>query len=374
MIKKNNGIDGVAVHYGFETMEMPPLHIDREAYFDPEKKISVIKSQLLNNLQKKDTVSMVYSSLSKLVDNRYKKKISDFENLNLDIIGVPHSIAEAIIIQTAVVTLSEQGFKNIVVDINSVGDKESFLLFKNKLFNYYKNRINQLHPKCRDLNKKGVFNLLTCNHKECQQLRDDAPKSIYFLSENSQRHLKEVLEHLESTNIAYRLNNSLISSDNFFSKVIFEIKSKCNESAEEILLGKGGRYDELARKIMRKKNSTAVGISLEIKDFQTKKNRIFSLQEKKPKFYFIQFGPKAKLKSLTLLELLRHSGLTVQQNLYIDKFSEQIEIAKKSEIPYAIILGQREVVEDTVIVKDLRKASQRTIFTRDLLPYLRQLK
>jgi len=374
MTKKNSGINGVAVHYGFETMEMPPLHIDRQIYTNPEKKIPFIKSQLLNDLQKRDTVSMICSSLNKLIDNNCKKRISDFENLNLDIIGVPHSIAEAIIIQTSVVALSEEGFKNIVVDINSVGDKESFLLFKNELFNYYKSRINQLHPKCRDLNKRSVFDLLTCNHKECQQLRANAPKSIYFLSENSQRHLKEVLEHLESIGIVYRLNNSLISSDNFFSKVIFEIKSRKNEDEEEILLGKGGRYDELARKIMRKKDSAAVGISLEIKNPQIKKNTITPSSEKKPKFYFIQFGPKAKLKSLTIMELLRRSGLTVQQNLYIDKFSEQIEIAKKSEVLYAIILGQREVAEDTVIVKDLRKASQKTIFTKDLLPYLKQLK
>ncbi len=371
MTKKINGIDRVATHYGFETLEVPPLHIDKQTDFSSEKKNFLIKSQLLNDLQKKNTVSMVYSNLNKQANNRCRKSFN-FEK-NLDIIGVPHSIAEAIIIQTAVIALTEEGFKNIIVDINSVGDKESFLLFRNELFNYYKSKINQLHPKCRELNKKNIFNLLTCNHKECQQLRDGAPKSIYFLSENSQKHLKEVLEHLESIDIAYRLNNSLISSDNFFSKVIFEIRSKNNGNDEEILLGKGGRYDELARKIMRKKDSTAVGISLEIKNFQAKRIP-FPLHGKKPEFYFIQLGPRAKLKSLSIMELLRQSGLTIQQNLYLDKFSEQIEIAKQSEVPYAIILGQREVIEGTVIVKDLRKASQKTIFTSDLLPYLRQLK
>lgn len=374
MTKTFSGIDKVATHYGFETREATPLHIDSQGYYEPEEKISLIKSHLLNDLQRGDAVSMIYSTLKNIDANRYKKRTSPFKNSNLDIVGVPHSIAEAIIIQTAVVALVEEGFKNVTVDINSVGDKESFFLFKNELFNYYKSKVNELHPKCRDINKKNILDLLNCNHPECQALKTEAPKSIYFLSENSQRHLKEVLEHLESTNIAYRLNDSLISPNNFFSKIIFEIKSKGDEGNEEIILGRGGRYDESAKKIMRNKESTAVGISLEIKNHPIKESGICPFHQKKSKFYFIQFGPKAKLRSLSIMELLRQSGLTVQQNIYLNKFSEQIEMAKKSETPYAIILGQREVTDNTIIVKDLRRASQKTICINDLLPYLRQLK
>jgi len=164
----------------------------------------------------------------------------------------------------------------------------------------------------------------------------------------------------------------LISTDNYFSKIIFEIKSKDNGQNGGLLLGKGGRYDELAKKITRKRESSAVGISLEIEKIKNRKTTL--PDKKKPKFYFIQFGPKAKLKSLAIMELLRQSGLIIEQNLYMDKFSDQIEIAKKTKAPYAIILGQKEVSEDTVIVKDLRKVSQKIVLTKDLLPYLRQLK
>jgi len=371
MSKTINGIDKVAIHYGFETMKVPPAHINGQLSFRPEEKISVLNSYLLNNLQKKNTVSMIYNNQTILTNNRCKKYTCNPKNFSFDIIGVPNSIAEAIIIQTAVVALTEEGFENISVDINSVGDKESFTLFKNELFNYYKSNVHELHPKCRNFNKKHIFDLLACEHKKCQLLRAKAPKSIYFLSEDSQKHLKEVLEHLESIGIPYCINDLLVSTDNYFSKIIFEIRSN-NKKSGKILLGKGGRYDELARKIIRKKDSTAVGISLEIEKIQKKKETLPS--SKKPKFYFIQFGPRAKLRSLTIIELLRQSDLVIQQNLFVDKFSEQIEIAKQSKIPYVIILGQKEVTEGTVIVKDLREASQRIVPTENLLSYLKQLK
>jgi len=372
MSKTINEVDRIAMHYGFETMKVPPIHINGQLSFRPEEKISILNSYLSNNLRKKNNVSLLYNNQTVLVNNRCKKKTSNCKNFSFDIVGVPNGIAEAIIIKTAIAVLNEEGFKNISIDINSVGDKESFMSFKNELFSYYKDRANELHPNCKNFNKKQVFNLLTCQHKECQALRTNAPKSIYFLSESSQKHLKEVLEHLESTGITYRINDSLISTDNYFSKIIFEIKGKNDEQGDSLLLGKGGRYDELARRIIRKKESSAVGISLEIKKIRNKK--VAPPNKKKPKFYFIQFGPKAKLRSLTIIELLRQSGLVIQQNLYMNKFSDQIEIAKQTKTPYAIILGQKEVSEDTVIVKDLRKASQKIIATRDLLPYLQQLK
>lgn len=373
MSKTINGMDRIAMHYGFETTKIPPVHINGALSFRPEEKISVLKSYLSNNGQKKGVVSMIYNNKAILTNSRIcKKPAFNFKNFSLDIVGVSNSIAEAIIIQTAVVALTEEGFKDISVDINSVGDEESFTFFKTELFNYYKNRSNELHPKCRNFNRKHIFNLLKCKHPECQLLKANAPKSIYFLSEQSQKHLKEILEYLESTGITYRINDSLVSTDNYFSKVIFEIKSSDNKQNNKVLLGKGGRYDELARKIIRKKDSFAVGISLEIKKNQNKKVPLPS--PKKPKFYFIQFGPKAKLKSLSMIELLRQSDLVIQQNLHINKFSDQIEVVKQSKIPYVIILGQKEVDEGTVIIKDMRQATQKIVTNEDLLPYLRQLK
>ena len=128
----------------------------------------------------------------------------------------------------------------------------------------------------------------------------------------------------------------------------------------------------MIKRITRKKDTAAVGISLKIR--KVKSENVERFMNKKPKFYFAQIGPKAKLKSLPILELLRRSGVAVRQNLYMDKFFDQINIAKQLKIPYAIILGQKEAAENTVIVKDLREVTQKVVEIDNLLFYLKQLK
>ena len=375
MSKTIDKIDEIATHYGFKTVRAPAIHINGEVFLRPEEKISILKNYLRNRARQDNEVSMLYHNHAVLTNNRLRKKIpARFKNFNFDIIGVSNSMAEATVIHTAVMALNEEGFKNVFVDINSVGDKESFARFRNELFDYYKSHTENLHPKCKNFHKKDILNWFLCAHKECQAIKKAAPKPIYFLSDHSQKHLKEILEYLESIRINYRINDLLVSSHNYFSKSIFEIKTKNNDSdpqSEEILLGRGGRYDELAERIIRKKNMPAVGISLKFE--RTKNKNIKTVLCHKPKFYFIQLGPEAKLKSLPIIESFRGAKISIQQNLYTDKLSEQMEVARKLEMPYTIILGQKEAVENTVIVKNMREVTQKVIKIGDLLPYLKQL-
>lgn len=371
-INKIERVDEIAKHYGFKKIEIPSSHMSGDIFLHPHQKKSILKEYHLTHQKRTHPVSMIYNNQPIFTNNKVKNPLI-FKNFNFDILGVPDSIAEATIIHTAIVSLKEEGYKNPFVTINSLGDKDSLINFKNSLFDFYKSREKELHPECRSFFKKDVFNLLSCKHKECQKLRELAPRPIYFLSDKSQRHLKNTLEYLESMGVDYNMDDLLTSPNNHFSKIIFEIKHKLPKSPQkEILLGRGGRYDELARNIIRRKATHAVGVSLE---FPKKKHRIIKRKSKKrPKFYFIQFGPDAKQKSLFVIEMLRASKLEVKQDLYLNKFSDQIEKAKKLDIQYTLILGQKEALNNTIIVKDLKRATQESIKLNKILNYLERLK
>ncbi|MBU4536750.1 hypothetical protein KJ603_01770, partial [Patescibacteria group bacterium] len=247
------------------------------------------------------------------------------------------------------------------------------LNFKNNLFDFYKSRVDEINPKCKNFYKKNIMDLFLCNHKECIELRKSAPRPMYFLSDDSQRHLKNILEYLESMNIMYNIDDLLIGSDNHFSKIIFEIKHRVGKSlGEEILLGRGGRYDELAENTIRRKGIPAVGISLEFP--QKRKEIILKKQNNHPEFYFIQFGPEAKLKSLPIIEMLRASKIRIKQDLHINKFGEQIDNARKLGVQYTLILGQQEVVDKTIIFKDLKQATQKVVRLDRILDYIEKMK
>ena len=371
--QKIDRIDKIADHYGFKKINILPIYKTGDIFLHPSQKKPILEEHKNFYFKKENKLaSMVYHDKPILI-NKKNKNNQLFKNFNFDILGVSDSVAEATIIHTAIVSLKEEGYKNPFVNINSLGDRNSLNEFKNNLFDFYKSRSDELNPKCRQFNKKNIFDLFMCNHKECLELKKSAPRPLYFLSDKNQHHLKKILEYLESMNIIYNIDDLLVSHDNHFSKIIFEIKYKPNKfKDEEILLGRGGRYDELAQKTIQQKDAHAVGVSLE---FPKKRHRILVRNEKKqPEFYFIQFGQEAKLKSLPIIEMLRKSKLKIRQDLHINKFGEQIDRARNLGMPYTLIFGQQEVSDNTIIVKDLRQATQKSIKLNQILNYLKSLK
>jgi histidyl-tRNA synthetase len=95
---------------------------------------------------------------------------------------------------------------------------------------------------------------------------------------------------------------------------------------------------------------------------------------KKPKIYFIQLGSEAKLKSLNIIEILRKAHVPIAQSLSKDSLGSQLAIAEKLGVPYALIFGVKEALEDSVIVRDMSNRSQETVKLSKLLDYLKEIK
>ena len=95
---------------------------------------------------------------------------------------------------------------------------------------------------------------------------------------------------------------------------------------------------------------------------------------KKPKIYFIQLGGEAKLKSLNVIEILRKAHIPTAQSLSKDSLGSQLANAERLAIPYALIFGQKEALDNSVIVRDMGSRSQDTVKLSKLLDYLKELK
>ena len=222
---------------------------------------------------------------------------------------------------------------------------------------------------CRAVMRKDVLELLSCPHEKCAELAEGAPQSLSFLSESGRTHFKEVLEYLEVLEIPYNINNHLIGKK-CYGQTVFEIRS-----GESVPLAIGMRYDNITKKIGLKKEIPAVGITLMFKPLEAKKQKkVKSVLMKKPKFYFVQLGFDAKLKSLKVLEMLRHAKIPLYQSLNKDKLLGQLTAAENLKIPYAIIMGQKEALEDSVIVRHMETRSQETVKIGNLQRYLEKIK
>lgn len=288
--------------------------------------------------------------------------------ISLEIIGLPASIAEILLIKTSIEILKEHGAENPVVRLNSIGDRDTVNRFTRDIIAYYRKNINELPAHCRQIFKKDPLALLSCPNEKCQLIKNDAPKTMNFLSEPSREHFKEVLEHLEALEIPYEIDPFLVCGRGFACQTIFEIVNG-NSCDCEKPLAFGIRYANLAKKLGLKRDLPGIGVRLSFTEKNKPHNRTFL----KPKIYFIQLGIEAKFKSLNIIETLRKEKIPVYQAISRDKLSSQLSMAESMKIPYTIIMGQKEALEDSIIVRNMSNRSQETVKICDLAEYLKKL-
>ncbi len=304
------------------------------------------------------------------------KKSSDYHRYcDLEIIGNSKSIAEATLIQTARTILAEEGYTNICVEINSIGDRDSIARYTRDLTNHYKKHLNDMHVECRQLFKKDPFDLLTCQNEKCKKMNEIAPKSMNFLSEASRIHFQEVLEYLEALGIPYKINPHLIGNRKYCTETVFSITNldyDGKKASEHKILALGVRYNGLSKRINLKREVQGVGISLLIKGNHSDLRKEIK-KVKRPFASFVQLGFESKLLSLQVIESLRQVKIPLYLSLAKDRLGAQVSAVEKFHIPYALIMGKKEAIEKSVIVRNVETHAQDIIMIEDLAKHMRKL-
>lgn len=330
-----------------------------------EERIALLREYLEKNLSSLPQPIMLVHE-SDTIKERAKHTI------NLEVMGTDRSIAEALLIKTAVSILKDNGYKDFVIEINSIGDKESMNKFSKELTNYYKKNLNSLSAHCRQNFKKDPYYLLHCN--ECDptgKLKESAPTSISCLSDASRAHFAEVLEFIETMNIPYKINNCLVPDKKYCSGTIFEIKEVLGNGNTGETLAVGFRYDGIAQKIGHKRDNPGVGIKIFLKKKAVVK-KVSKLS--KPIAFYIQLGDEAKHRSLELIEMLKQEKIFVHHMLGRDKFGSQFAHVEKMKVPYVIIMGKKEFLENSVMVRENTTRTQQSIPIHKLADHIKQIK
>lgn len=392
-----------AIYYGFQPIETPILeseglfhhgvgiHTDivkKELYalrtksgdrlaLRPEGTAPIMRAYFEHGLQSQPQPTMLYYHGSFFRhDNPQKGRYREFRQFGLEVIGSGRSIADALVIRLVSTILTESGLPNLTVEINSIGDRDCRPIWKRELVVYYRKHAKEICADCRERLKDNPLRLLDCKQPKCQALKAGAPNVIGYLCAPCKQHFKEVLECLEAMNITYTINNNLVRGLDYYSRTVFEISVPAAEGEPSNAVAGGGRYDYLARSLGNKKNVPAVGAAIGADRVLAAPGagNLLPRLIKKPKIFFIQLGPEAKMKSLTVIEVLRHAKIPIAHSLSKDSLSVQLGIAEKINIPYTMILGQKEVIDDTVIIRDMRTRSQNIVALDKLSEYLRSLK
>ncbi|MFA6300742.1 MAG: histidine--tRNA ligase [Candidatus Paceibacterota bacterium] len=394
----------VAVYYGFKPIDTPMLEheeiftstigegtdiIDKEMYtlktkggdhlaLRPEHTASLMRAYIEHGMQTMPQPVMFYQYGPVFRhDKPQRGRYRQFWQFDLDCLGSDKSIMDALVIKTGITVLEEAGAENLSVEINSLGDKECRNAYLKELVSYYRKHVNSLPAIDRERLKTNPLRILDSKEEKTKEINEGAPDSVSFLCASCKKHFKEVLEYLEEMNISYNINKNLVRGLSYYTRTVFEVYTENEEEGGlPVQVASGGRYDYLAKQIGGKKDVPAVGFSMGVDRVVESKwyKKLCPRILKKPKIYFIQLGSEAKLKSLNVIEILRKAHIPIAQSLSKDSIGSQLAIAEKLTIPYVIIFGVKEAIDNSVIVRDMSNRSQETVKLNKLLEYLKELK
>ncbi|MBI4692326.1 MAG: histidine--tRNA ligase [Candidatus Terrybacteria bacterium] len=383
----------IASHYGFQFIQTPILEntdlftaslgastdiVEKQMYtlktkgggnlaLRPEGTAPIMRSYIEHGMHTRpQPVMLWYKGSFFRHENPQKGRFREFQQFGLEIIGEPKPISETIIVRVLTLILEELGVGPIIVHINSLGDKECRSLYRKNLVNYYRKKTKDICKDCLRRLKENPLRLLDCKEQKCGEIKQAAPQMVDYLCPPCKEHFKEVLESFDSSEIPYFLDNHLVRGLDYYSRTVFEIFEDREERDDA--LASGGRYDYLARTLGRKDIPAvggAIGVERVVQLMMDKK--ITPKQKKLPKIFFIHLGAAAKHKSLKIIEMLRKAHLAVNHSIGKDSLRGQLKLASKLNMSYALILGQKETLENSIIVRDMDSDNQETVKIDELV-------
>lgn len=308
-------------------------------------------------------------------------RFRQFHQVDFEVFGEESPAIDAEIIQIFYAILKELKFTHLIIEVNSIGDSQCRPYYKKLLASYLRPRANSLCADCRRRMKQNPLRTLDCKEEKCQRIRAQAPQMIDHLCDSCKAHFKSLLEFLDEADLPYHLDPYLVRGLDYYTKTVFEIFSdrtvqtvdEQGEIVQRSALVGGGRYDSLL-KILGGKEIAASGAAAGVERIVAlmKERGAFPAEDAKPRVFLAQLGDLPKKKSLKILEEFRKAKISVAESLGRDSLRTQLGRADKLGAEYTVILGQKEVLENAVVVRKMETGEQETVKMENLVDELKK--
>ncbi|MDD4358486.1 MAG: histidine--tRNA ligase [Candidatus Pacebacteria bacterium] len=326
----------------------------------PEGTAPVFRAYIENGMQSfSQPVKLWYYGPFFRYERPQAGRYRQFWQIGFEFLGDKSPVYDAQAILIAHALLQDLGFKKVIVKINSIGCEECRKDYKKALNSFLRNKKDLICADCKRRADKNILRILDCKNSKCQQVLNGAPQIIDYLCPECKDHFKHVLEYLEEASIPYNLDPSLVRGLDYYCRTVFEIGF--SETMEEEALGSllgGGRYD--LGKALKTDVVPGVGFSMGVERIISlmKLNKIKLKQKQEKSIFIVQVGDLAKRKALKLIEDFRKEKIKVYEAISKDSMKTQLTKANKLAINVVLIIGQKEALDNAVIIKDMKTGKQ----------------
>jgi histidyl-tRNA synthetase len=293
-----------------------------------------------------------------------------FNQVDLEVFGEMSPSVDAQVIMLAQRYFRRIRLGNVALQLNSIGDPACRPKYRKVLIEYLEENSKKLAPIDRERVTTNPLRVLDSKEPSTQTILADAPQTLNYLCEACQTHFAGVLEYLDDLGVAYELNPLLVRGLDYYTRTVFEFYGE-REGAQSAF-GGGGRYDLLVEQLGGQ-STPAVGFALGLERILIELDNAGALPQpgRTKRVYVASLGEPARLAAFRLIEQLLDGGVAAVGAVDRDGIGSQLARADKLGVSNAVIIGQKEVREGTVILRDMTSGAQEILPSNSIVGELR---
>jgi len=324
----------------------------------PEATASIMRAYLEHGLASSPQPVKVYFLGSMFrYDRPQAGRYREFHQFDCEVIGDGSPTVDAEVILLAWRFFETLGLRNLTVHLNSIGDRNCRPGYLSILTEHFSLHRDRLCPDCRRRLETNPLRLLDCKNEQCQFAIATAPAGIEHLCEECARHFTALREMLDALDIPVELSPRLVRGLDYYTRTVFEIFPAT--VGAQSALGGGGRYDGLMEQLGGKPTpgiGFAMGIERVILNIREQGIPVPGIR--RAVVYVAHQGDQARVMAMRLADEIRRAGIQCVVGLGARSLKSQLKQANNLGARFAFILGEQEVAEETVTVRNLAESQQ----------------
>lgn len=289
-------------------------------------------------------------------------RLRQHHQIGLELWGSAAPISDVEVIYVCSLILRDLGLEDVMLQINSLGLPAERKEYIKLLREHYRRNRAKLCKTCKERLKTNPLRVLDCKEEKCQQVANTAPRLLDHLQEDSRHHFEAVLIGLDELSVAYDVTPQLVRGLDYYTHTVCEFVTKADTPEDRTTLFGGGRYDGLIKQLGGK-DTPGVGMSGGIERLidQIKREGIELTVSDAPLVFIAQLGEKAKYAALKLCRELQQAGIPFAESLDRDGMQAQLKVADRVGVPWTLIIGHKEVIDATVILRSMESGMQEVL-------------
>ena len=352
------------------TKEMYDFHDkgDRHITLRPEGTAPVVRSYVENKLfapEVQKPVKVYYIGSMFRYERPQAGRLREFHQLGVECFGSKNPATDVETIAMAYQLFNTLGIKDVTLHLNSLGNTESRLAYRQALIDYLTPMRESLSKDSQRRLDENPLRVLDSKEKEDKVAVENAPSILDYLNEESQAHFDEVRTMLDSLNIPYVIDTNMVRGLDYYNHTIFEFITTIDKS--ELTICAGGRYDSLVEYFGGPETAGfGFGLGLERLLLVLDKQGIELPVEENLDVYIAVLGSGANGKALELVQAIRYQGFKAERDYLGRKIKAQFKSADTFKAKTVITLGESEVESGQVNVKNNATREEVTVSFEEL--------